>query len=572
MDTIGQVLTLLGSLGLFLYGMKSMSEALQRVAGTKMRSILSAMTSNRFKGVFTGFLVTTVIQSSSATTVMVVSFVNAGLLSLIGAMGVIMGANIGTTVTAWLISIIGFKIKISALSLPLIGLSLPLLFSKNSKRKSWGEFVIGFAILFIGLQWLKESVPDIKNNPGAFEFLKNYTDLGFLSTLFFVGVGTILTIIIQSSSATMALTLVMCYNGLIPFEMAAAMVLGENIGTTITANIAAMVANVSAKRAARAHLIFNLIGVIWMLLLFSPFLRGINYLVGHYHGISVLDGASNPNVTFDEYKTILPIGLSLFHTVFNILNMVMLIGFAGIIAKFTEFMVPDRGEEDEEYRLKYISNSFMSTAEISTIQAKNEIVVMAERTRRMFNFVPQLLVEKKEKNYNKLIHKIEKYEDIIDRMEEEIANYITRISESDLSRQGTERVRAMLKIIDDIESIGDVCFQLSRSINNKNQQKVWFTQDLRDQLSEMFILVNEVLDNMISNLETDYHKVEINHAIQLENQLNEMRNTLREQNAEDLKDEKYNYKTGSFYSELFRQNEKIGDFAMNVNESIANCS
>ena len=332
-----KVLVLIGSLGFFLYGMKLMSESLQKVAGKKMKSILSAMTSNRIKGVFTGFLVTTVIQSSSATTVMLVSFVNAGLLTLLEATGVIMGANIGTTVTAWIISLLGFKVSLSALSLPLIGLSLPLFFSSNERRKTWGEFIVGFAILFLGLQALKEAVPDIKSNPEILAFLSNYIDFGYWSVFIFIIVGTILTVVIQSSSATMALTLVLCYNGLIPFHIAAAMVLGENIGTTITANIAAIIGNVNAKRAARSHLIFNLIGVIWMIIFFFPFLRWIDNIVEFRTGFSILDNSSA--VGFEKTKEILPIALAVFHTIFNIINTSLLIGFAPFIVKMTKWMV-----------------------------------------------------------------------------------------------------------------------------------------------------------------------------------------------------------------------------------------
>ena len=362
LSVIGQILTLVGALGLFLFGMKLMSEALQKVAGNKMRSILAAMTSSRIKGIFTGFLVTTTIQSSSATTVMVVSFVNAGLLTLIGAVGVIMGANIGTTVTAWIISILGFKISLSFLSLPLIGISFPFFFSKNNLRKSWGEFMIGFAILFIGLQFLKDAVPEINSHPGMLNFLAQFTDLGFASILIFVIIGSMLTIIIQSSSATMALTLVMCYNGLIPFELAAAMVLGENIGTTVTANVAALVANVSAKRAARAHLIFNLFGVVWILLIFTPFLNGINWIVERNLNVSILN-IDMASLEFANIKQILPIALSIFHTSFNILNAVLLIGFANLIAKIATRMVPAVDDEDEEFRLKYINTGLLSTAE-----------------------------------------------------------------------------------------------------------------------------------------------------------------------------------------------------------------
>ena len=327
------ILTLLGSLGLFLYGMKVMSDSLMEVAGDKMRNILASMTSNRVFGVFTGFLITSVIQSSSATTLMVVSFVNASLLTLFESISVIMGANIGTTVTAWLITILGFKVSMAAIALPLVGLGFLLTFSKNIKTRHWGGFVIGFAILFIGLQFLKDAVPDIKQNPEILEWLKAYTDLGFLSVLIFLLIGTVLTVVLQSSSATMALTLVMCYEGWIPFEMAAAMVLGENIGTTITANLAALVANLNAKRTARAHLIFNLLGVTWMLILFYPFLNGIEWFVTKNGGASPFD---NPQA--------IPVALSAFHTVFNIINTFVLIWFIGLIVRIVEKLIPYREE------------------------------------------------------------------------------------------------------------------------------------------------------------------------------------------------------------------------------------
>ncbi|HRW63317.1 MAG TPA: Na/Pi symporter, partial [Bacteroidales bacterium] len=356
-------LTLVGSLGLFLYGMKLMSEALQKIAGDNMRNILAKMTSNPVKGVFTGLLITVVIQSSSATTVMMVSFVNAGLLSLTESIGVIMGANIGTTVTAWLISILGFKVDISIISLPLIGIGFPLLFSRTGKKKSWGEFIIGFAMLFLGLDFLKNSVPDIKSHPDILEFLRDYTSSGFGSHLLFLTIGTVLTIIIQSSSATMALTLVMCNNGWISFDIAAAMVLGENIGTAVTANIAAAVANVSAKRAARAHLIFNIMGVIWVSLIFNFFLSSINWFILKIGGVSPYDS-----------PLAIPIALSIFHSSFNIANTLIFIWFTKFIIAIVTKLVPQR-EEAEEFRLKYINTGLLSTAELSIHQAKKEILV-----------------------------------------------------------------------------------------------------------------------------------------------------------------------------------------------------
>jgi len=567
LSTIGKILTLVGSLGLFLYGMKLMSEALQKVAGGRMRQILAAMTNNRFKGALTGFLVTTTIQSSSATTVMIVSFVNAGLLSLVGAVGVIMGANIGTTVTAWIISLLGFKISLSFLSLPLIGISFPFFFSKNSLKKSWGEFIIGFAILFLGLQFLKESVPDINNNAGVLNFLSTFTDLGYISILIFVIIGTFLTVIIQSSSATMALTLVMCYNGLIPFELAAAMVLGENIGTTITANIAAFVANVSAKRAARAHFIFNTFGVIWMLIIFHPFLKGIDHFMQHYHSISILS-TDLSKADYESIKQEYPIALSIFHTSFNIINTLLLIGFASLIAKIATKMVPDDEDDDEEFRLQYINSGLFSTSELSIMQAKNEISIFGNRIEKMFNFIPELLLEKRPKKYDKFLSRIKKYEQITDNLEIEIATYLTRISEDEMTYDSSKKIRAMLKIIDDMESVGDVVYQLSIIIDTANQRKLIFTSEQRNSLNEMFELLREAFVEMNKNLVASYQEVDPKTAFLIEKNINDKRNMMRHNHVDDLKKKKYKHNIGTYYSDVFSLTEKVGDYIINVTEAI----
>jgi len=563
MDT----LTLVGALGLFLFGMKLMSEALQKVAGSRMREILGAMTNNRFKGVLTGVLVTTTIQSSSATTVMVVSFVNAGLLSLIAAVGVIMGANIGTTVTAWIISLLGFKVSLSILSLPLIGISFPLFFSKNNKKKLWGEFIIGFAVLFIGLQFLKDAVPDINNNPGALSFLSQFTDLGYLSVLLFVLIGTVLTIIIQSSSATMALTLVMCYNGLLPFELAAAMVLGENIGTTVTANIAALVANVSAKRTARAHLIFNLIGVFWILLIFPYFLKLIDYVVVSKHGVSILADNLSP-ADFDKVKAVYPIGLSLFHTVFNILNTLLLVGFAKQIAMLATKMVPSKDEEEEEFRLKYINTGLLSTSEMSLIQAQKEVSNFAERLQKMYDFIPKLMSADKQKKIDKLLARIKKYEEITDNMELEIASYLTQVSEGEMTGKGSRKIRALLKIIDDMESAADVIYRLSRTIDNMKQSKITLPIEQEDSINDMMALVRNALNVMTENLEMKFDDVTLDSAAEAEKLINDKRNALRYKHVDDLKAKIYKHKVGTFYSDLFSLNEKVGDYIINVTEAI----
>ncbi|MCZ4693422.1 Na/Pi cotransporter family protein [Ancylomarina euxinus] len=562
---LGDFLTLIGSLGLFLYGMKLMSEALQKVAGDKMRTILSAMTSNRVKGVMTGVLITALIQSSSATTVMVVSFVNAGLLSLVESVGVIMGANIGTTVTAWLISLLGFKVSMSAISLPLIGLSLPLLFSGNRSRKNWGELVIGFALLFIGLQFLKESMPDIKNNPAILNFLASYTDLGFGSYLLFAGIGTLLTILIQSSSATMALTLVMCNSGWISFDMAAAMVLGENIGTTITANLAAMVANTSAKRAARAHLIFNTFGVLWMLMILPYFLEGIAAL-------NMWLGGGNPLETDPALAAVtiaaVPVSLSLFHTIFNVLNVLIMIWFTKLIVKIVIKLVPSNESEDEVFKLKHITTGMLSTPEASLFQAKKEISLYAKHTKMMFGYVKDAFNETNEKSFLKLYEKVDKLEDESDDMELEIANYLTTVSETRLSPNSSKRVRAFLKMVDDIESIGDSMWNITKALHRKREQKAWFPQEVRDNLNKMFELVDEALIVMFNNTEKNFEEVVTKKAYEIEKEIDEFRTILKQQHLSDVKAKKYEYKAGIIYNDIFSECEKIGDYCINISQSI----
>jgi phosphate:Na+ symporter len=553
-----QLLTLIGSLGLFLFGMKMLSESLQKVAGDKMRNILAAMTSNRFKGILTGLLVTMVVQSSSATTVMVVSFVNAGLLSLVQSIGVIMGANIGTTFTAWMISLLGFKFSISAISLPLIGIGFPLVFSKSVSRKSWGELAVGFALLFLGLDFLKNSVPNISEQPEILEFLQYYTSHGFFSLLIFIAIGTVLTVVIQSSSATMALTLVMCNNGWIGFDLAAAMVLGENIGTTITANIAAAVANVSAKRTARAHLIFNLFGVFWMLFVFPFFIRTI--------GNIIIDmGGESP---FDNPESV-PIALSVFHSSFNIINTLALVMFTPVIVKLVTRIVPQRKEEDEEFRLQHIGIGLLSTAELSLLQAYKEIITYAKRTYKMYGFFRELFAETNDKKFKDSFDRIEKYEDISDRVEVEIATYLTKVSTNDLSEESSRRMQAMFKIISDIESISDSNYTLAKTMRRKRKANIWFNQEIRDNLNYMFELVDEAFLVLLHNLEEDHTKINLGPAYEAEEKINQFRNKLRKQHLKNVEEEKYKYQAGVIYNDLFSEAEKLADYIINVSEDIA---
>jgi phosphate:Na+ symporter len=558
---ISSVLVLLGSLGIFLFGMKLMSDSLQKAAGHKMRTILAGLTSSRIKGIFTGFLVTSVIQSSSATTVMIVSFVNAGLLTLVGAVGVIMGANIGTTVTAWLIALLGFKFSISKIALIITGITFFLLFSKNNRRRSIGELIIGFTILFLGLELLKSAVPDINSNPQIVQFLSAYTDMGYVSILLFVLIGTILTVIIQSSSATMALTLVMCYNGWIGLPIAAAMVLGENIGTTITANFAALMANIEAKRAARSHFIFNIIGVIWILLLFHPVLNLISDLMVKITGY-------DPRIQ-QNAKEVLPATLALFHSMFNIVNSSLLVWFTPQIAKLVTWMVPGKkGEQEDVFKLTYIDKSLFATSEISLMQTQKELTEFSKRIIRMFGFINSLIFEQNsQKNYDNLINRIVKYEEITDKMEEEIATYLSYIAEGQLSHQSATEVRSIMNIIDDLESAADVMYSMSKVVEDKNAMKQELSKQHLADLATIRDLVEKALTVMDANLQ-NWEKADFVKSFEIEQATNKCRNELKNKHLEELQNKVYEFKVGTFYIQLFTLYEKTGDYIFNVSEAI----
>ena len=547
-------LKLIGSLGLFLYGMKIMSEGLQKVAGDRLRSILTAMTTNRVTGVLTGVLITALIQSSSATTVMVVSFVNAGLLTLAESISVIMGANIGTTVTAWIISIFGFKVDMAAFALPLLAIALPLIFSGKSNRKSVGEFIFGFSFLFMGLSYLKANAPDLNANPEMLAFVQNYTDMGFFSILLFLFIGKILTMIVQASAATMAITLIMCANGWISLELGAALVLGENIGTTITANLAALTANTQAKRAALAHFVFNVFGVIWVLIIFHPFMQLVNWVVDTFFQ------TSNPEVAI-SYK------LSAFHSIFNICNVCILIWGVKLIERTVCALIHPK-EEDEEPRLRFITGGMLSTAELSILQARKEIHLFAERTHRMFGMVQDLLHTEKDDDFNKLFSRIEKYENISDNMELEIANYLNQVSEGRLSSESKLQIRAMLREVTEIESIGDSCYNLARTINRKRQTNQDFTEKQYEHIHFMMKLTNDALAQMIVVVEKPEHQsIDINKSFNIENEINNYRNQLKNQNILDVNNKEYDYQMGVYYMDIIAECEKLGDYIVNVVEA-----
>ena len=546
-------LKLIGSLGLFLYGMKIMSEGLQKVAGDRLRSILTAMTTNRVTGVLTGVLITALIQSSSATTVMVVSFVNAGLLTLAESISVIMGANIGTTVTAWIISIFGFKVDMAAFALPLLAFALPLIFSGKSNRKSIGEFIFGFSFLFMGLSYLKSNAPDLNANPEMLAFVQNYTDMGFFSILLFLFIGTILTMIVQASAATMAITLIMCANGWISLELGAALVLGENIGTTITANLAALTANTQAKRAALAHFVFNVFGVIWVLIVFHPFMQFVNWVVDTFFYTGSADVAIS-------YK------LSAFHSIFNICNVCLLIWGVKLIERTVCTLIHPK-EEDEETRLRYIAGGMLSTAELSIVQARKEIHLFSERIHRMYGMVQDLLHTEKDDDFNKLFSRIEKYESISDNMELEIANYLNQVSEGRLSSESKLQIRAMLREVTEIESIGDSCYNLARTINRKRQTNQDFTEKQYEHIHFMMKLANDALAQITVVEKVEHHSVDVNKSFNLENEINNYRNQLKNQNILDVNNKEYSYQMGVYYMDIIGECEKLGDYVVNVVEA-----
>ena len=557
--------TLLGALALFLFGMTYMSEALQRAAGKNLRHILARCTSNSFKAILTGTFITSVIQSSSATTVMVVSFVNAGLLNLRNAIGLILGANIGTTITSWIVTFLGIKYSIP--TLPIIGLGFLLMMYKGKKVNQWGEFFIGFGLLFLGLDFLQNSIKDLDlaNNAAFISYIQGFVSgsgsIGFGSLLLFFLIGTVLTVILQSSSAMMALTIVLCAQNIIPFEIAAALVLGENLGTTVTANIAAAVGNIAAKRAARAHFIINVISALLMLIFFFPFVHGIALLT------EVMEGSS-PYVV----ATSIPIALCLFHTIYNILKALLLVWFIPQIEKATKYLVAGAKDgEDEGFRLRYIEGGYIKMGELALESAKNEVHSFGERMVRMFEFIPTLMtLTYKEKEYDNLLKRTQNYEQISDRMEIEIANYLSQMSAAGVTPETSRRITGMLSIIDNLESIGDQNFQLAKQIENKNENNIEFTPEMNEHLNHMIDLVRSALNVMLKNLEKPYLTVDIAEALAAENAINEYRDKLRSKHLDDINSGKYTYQQGVAYSGMYALLEKLGDHIINISEALVN--
>ena len=559
---------------MFLYGMNLMSAGLQKAAGDKLRGFLSAMTSNPFKRVLTGLGITAVIQSSSATTVMVVSFVNAGLLTLAQAIGVIMGANIGTTVTAWMISLLGFKADISILAVPLMIVGFLLSNSKKNQRKNIGELVVGFCLLFLGLSFMKESVPDLKQTPEVLSFITQWTGYGFGSVLIFLVFGSILTLVLQSSSATMAITLIMINMGWIPFEMGCAMVLGENIGTTITANIAASVGNTSAKRAALGHTVFNVFGVIWALIFFRPFLGLVGKTIELMglpnpaaEGFAVTDPTS-PQGTAALY------GLSMLHTLFNVINTFILVWFTNAIVKLVSTVIKEPvNKEDNAFRLKYIEAGPLATPELATDQAIKEIEHFARISKNGLGYVRAAINESNMDKFEELRGKLVKYEEISDRIEYEIATFLNEVSAGEVSENTSAMIKSMYKIIGELESLGDSGESISRILSRKNNHKKTFDAETIKRLNGMVDLVDEAYDAMIHNLQAtiDGTLGEINNAYNAEDRINVMRNNLREYEIENLEHDSQHYVTSVYYMDIVNELEKMGDFIINISQDLYKC-
>lgn len=590
------LLTLIGSIGLFLYGMKLMSEGLQKAAGDRLRNILAWMTNNRFVGALTGILVTALIQSSSATTVMIVSFVNAGLLSLGQSMAVIMGANVGTTATAWILYLGGFKVNLAAASIPLIAFTIPMLFSKKNSWKSWGEVILGFSFLFMGLDLLNHSVPDLRSNPELFAAIQDYADMGFLSVLLFAFIGMLVTIVVQSSSVTFAIVLVICSKGWISFEMAAALVLGSNIGTCITPLIAAISGNIWAKRSAMGHLMFNVLGSIWVLALYYPFMKLVVWLSTLGQGdptalLSFVD-STDPAIinalndgtldltdpanqqlatTFAANQAYVSFGLSIFHTLFNTINICVMIWFTGLYVKIVTKLIPSKPEEEEnESHLTFITTGLLSTSELSILQARKEIQLYGERAQRMFGLVRDLFHEEDDKEFTSKFSRIQKYENISDRMEVEIANYLTKVSAGRLSDESKHQVQMKLRVISEIESVADSCYNLARTLQRRHMQPERFTDEINGNVELMFNLIESGLQNMCNVLAEEHiDQNYVNTAQNIENEINNYRNQLKLQNVIAVNEGYYDYPTATTYMDTIVECEKMGDYIVNVVEAVA---
>ena len=578
-------LCLLGAVCMFLYGMKVMSEGLQKVAGDRLRNILGAMTKNRLTGVLTGIVITALIQSSSASTVMVVSFVNAGLMSLAQSMAVIFGANVGTTVTTWIISAFSLEFNISDYSIVMLAIAVPMLFMKKSAYKSTGEFIIGFAFLFMGLDLISQSVPNLKDNPEMLKFVSDYASMGVWSVILFFVFGLILTMVVQSSAATFAITLIMCSQGWINFSLGCAIILGGNIGTTITPMLAAMSGNLAAKRTAMGHVLFNVIGSIIVLCIFHPFMELVADITKACTGTNPLDISAAEEMAMADSALLKPeggltakaqsciaFGLAMFPTVFNACNLLVMIWFTKLYVRIVCFLLPAKHKDsEEEFTLKYIGGGLMTASELNLTQAQKEIVVFGERVQRMLGMAKTLIdTPDKDDSYDPTYNRLEKYEEISDRMEIEIGSYLNKVAEGRLSPEGKMRVAGMLRMISEIESIADGCFNVAKILARKNQNHVDFPEAIVKEIHQMFSMVENAMDNMLQILRQMEmpEDSKIITAYNREREINNLRNQLRDANIYNINNKIYSYKEGIFYMDLISEAEKIGDYMMNVVEGV----
>ncbi len=558
------ILKMIGCLALLMFGMKTMSEGLQKLTGGHLRAVLGTMTKHRVGGLLTGMFVTTSVQSSTATTVMTVSFVNAGLLTLSQAIPVIMGANIGTTATAWIMSIFGFQFNMSSVVWPFFALGIILSYTKKSTTKSFGEFVFGFSFMFLGLCTLRENAVamDLSHNEAVINFFKSCGGWGIWTTLLFLVLGSVLTMCVQSSAAIMAITLILCSSGVLPIYQGIALVMGENIGTTVTSNLAALSASTQARRAALAHMLFNVFGVIWVLIVFHPFVNMVCHIVGF-----------DPTFVPQTEEEIAQAGvrvtyaLSGFHTAFNVCNVLILIWFVKPMEKVICKIIQGKKDEDEDFRLKFISSGLLSTAELSLFEARKEINLFATRSKKMFGFVPQLLELKDENDFTKLFAKIEKYENISDNMEIEIASYLNKVSEGRLSPESKANVQSMLREISEIESIGDACYNMARAINRKFRSKEDFTEEQYAHISHIMELCDTAMAHMLNIIEDK--STDANRALNFENEINDYRKLLKKKNVDDIDAKLYSYQMGVHYMDIVNDCEKLGDYIINVVEAHA---
>ena len=558
------LLQIVGSIGVFIYGMKIMSEGLQRAAGHNLRNILKSMTNNRFSGIFTGLITTMIVQSSSAITVMVVSFVNAGLLTFVGAIGVIMGANIGTTITAW-ITLFSFTIEIEPIAIILIGIFFPFLFSSNDRWRNIAEFVMGFGILFIGLELLKQGFPDISENPNMLAFLNSFTDSGFLSVLFFVGVGIFITIILQSSSAATTLTMVMVAQGWIDFPLAAAMVLGENIGTTLTANIAATVCNIHARRAARFHLLFNLMGVVFVLLIFPLFISWIDTIHLHLFGETI---AASSKIALSNEGTLMAAatGITLFHTVFNIFNVLLQVSFVPVFAEVIVYLMPEKG--NTTYSLKYIKSGYIPISELAINEALMEVQEFGKIVEKMSGNIQSLLFQKV-KNPERLMAKLKQREEATDLLQEKISDFLAQIGSSDISNRTSMRIRAMLKVVNDLERMGDIFYQMTKQLESMKKQNLEFPEEFRLKIKELLSLVHIAIKQMNSNIGNSSSQVDLEEVYRQEERINQLRDELVAAYYKRVEKAQYGIRESIAFLNSVNDAEKVADHVVNVNEAIA---